>query len=108
MNNHLLSVSETYLLHNTSKQGLHSAEADKRQKQYGKNELIEKKRISIILLLLHQFKSVMVITLLIAAVISFTIGDLKDTEIILIIVLMNAIIGFVQEYRAEKAIEALK
>jgi len=108
MNNHLLSVSETYQLFNTSKKGLHSAEVEERQKQYGKNELLEKKKISILVLLLHQFKDVMVIILLLAAAISFAVGDLKDAIVILIIVLLNAIIGFVQEYRAEKAMAALK
>ena len=108
MNNHLLSFSETYQLLNTSKQGLHSAEAEERLKKYGKNELTEKKKISIFVLLLHQFKDVMVIILLLAAAISLAVGDLKDAIVILIIVLLNAIIGFVQEYRAEKAMEALK
>ena len=108
MNHHLLPVSETYKLLNTSKQGLPDAEVEERQKQHGKNELNEKKKISIFVLLLHQFKDIMVIILLLAAAISFAVGDLKDAIVILIIVLLNAIIGFVQEYRAEKAMEALK
>ena len=108
MNHHLLPVSETYQLLNTSKQGLHGAEAEERQKQYGKNELTEKKKISVFVLLLHQFKDVMIFILLLAAVISFAVGDFKDAVVILIIVLLNAVIGFVQEYRAEKATAALK
>jgi Ca2+-transporting ATPase len=108
MNFHLLAISEIQRLFNTSKHGLHSAEIEERQKQYGKNELKEKKRISVLILLLRQFKDVMVIILLLAAVISLAVGDFKDAIVILIIVLLNAIIGFVQEYRAEKAIEALK
>lgn len=108
MTHHLLPVSEIYKLLNTSKQGLHAAEAEERQKQYGKNELTEKKKVSVFILLLHQFKDVMIFILLLAAVISFVVGDIKDAVVILIIVLLNAIIGFVQEYRAEKAMEALK
>jgi Ca2+-transporting ATPase len=108
MNYHLLPVSETYQLLNTSKQGLHSAEVEERQKRYGKNELTEKKKISVFALFLHQFKDVMIFILLIAAVISIAVGDIKDAVVIIIIVLLNAVIGFVQEYRAEKAIAALK
>lgn len=108
MNYHLLPISDIQKLFDTSEQGLHFSDAEERLKQYGKNELLEKKKISMLVLLLHQFKDVMVIILLIAAGISLVIGDLKDAIVILIIVLLNAIIGFVQEYRAEKAMEALK
>jgi Ca2+-transporting ATPase len=108
MNYHLLLISEIKELLHTSSKGLDSAEAEEREKKYGKNELVEKKKISAFVLLMHQFKDVMVIILLLAAAISFAVGDLKDAIVILIIVLLNAIIGFVQEYRAEKAMEALK
>jgi Ca2+-transporting ATPase len=108
MNFHLIAISEIQRLFTTSEHGLPSAEIEERQKQYGKNELIEKKRISVLILLLRQFTDVMVIILLAAAVISLAVGDLKDAIVILIIVLLNAIIGFIQEYRAEKALEALK
>lgn len=108
MNYHLLPISDIQKLFDTSEQGLHFSDAEERLKQYGKNELLEKKKNSMLILLLHQFKDVMVIILLFAAGISLVIGDLKDAIVILIIVLLNAIIGFVQEYRAEKAMEALK
>jgi len=108
MNYHLLPIPEIQELLHTSSKGLQTAEVEERQRQYGKNELIEKKKISVFVLFLHQFKDVMVLILLAAASISFAVGDLKDTIVILIIVLLNAIIGFVQEYRAEKAMEALK
>lgn len=108
MNFHKLPISEIQALLNTNKQGLHNADAEERLKQYGKNELLEKKKISIPVLLLHQFKDVMVIVLLVAAIIAFAIGDIKDTIVILAIVILNAVIGFIQEYRAEKAIAALK
>jgi Ca2+-transporting ATPase len=108
MNHHLLPIKEIEELFSTSKQGLHTADASERLQQYGKNELSEKKKASPLLLLLHQFKDVMIFILLIAAVISFAVGDIKDAVVILIIVLLNAIIGFVQEYRAEKAMNALQ
>jgi len=108
MNYHLLPISEIQEQLHTSSKGLLVAEAEERLKQYGKNELTEKKKISVFVLLLHQFKDVMIFILLIAAAISFAVGDIKDGVVILIIVLLNAIIGFVQEYRAEKAMEALK
>ena len=108
MHFHLLPISEIRILFKTSGYGLHTAEVEELQKLYGKNELKKKKRFSMIVLLLHQFKDVMVIILLLASLISLVVGDLKDAIVILIIVLLNAIIGFVQEYRGEKAIEALK
>lgn len=108
MNYHLISVSEIYQLLNTNQQGLHVAMAEERRIQFGVNELAEKKKISVLVLLLHQFKDVMIIVLLVAAVIAFAIGDIKDTIVILAIVILNAVIGFMQEYRAEKAIAALK
>lgn len=108
MNHHLLSIPETYQLLKTSKQGLNSAEAEELLKHYGRNELLEKKKTSFVILLLHQFKDVMIFMLLIAAVIYYVVGDIKDAAVILFIVILNAIIGFVQEYRAEKAMEALK
>jgi Ca2+-transporting ATPase len=108
MNHHFLPISENFQLLNTSKQGLHHSEAEERLNQYGKNELTEKKKTSALVLFLHQFKDVMIVILLLAAVISFLISDIKDAVVILIIVLLNAVIGFVQEYRAEKAMAALR
>jgi Ca2+-transporting ATPase len=108
MNFHLLPISEIQKLFNTSKQGLHNTVAEERLSQYGKNELTEKKKTAVLIILLNQFKDVMIFILLIAAIISFVVGDIKDAVVILIIVLLNAVIGFVQEYRAEKAMEALR
>ncbi len=87
---------------------MNALDANERLNQYGLNELTEKKKASIFILLLHQFKDVMIFILLMAAIVSFAVGDIKDALVILFIVLLNAVIGFVQEYRAEKAMEALK
>jgi P-type Ca2+ transporter type 2C len=89
-------------------QGLSSDEAKRRLEQYGPNELQEKKKRPPWLMFLLQFKDIMIIILMAAAIVSGVAGDLKDAIVILVIVLLNAVIGFVQEYRAEKAMEALK
>ena len=71
-------------------------------------ELEEKKKRSILFMLLDQFKDFMILVLIGAAVIAGVIGELADTLVIIAIVIINAIIGFIQEFRAEKAMEALK
>jgi len=73
MNHHQLPVSETNKLLNTSKQRLSAAELEERLKHYGKNELIEKKKNLALVLVLKQFKEVMIFILLLAAVISFSL-----------------------------------
>jgi len=93
---------------NTSKEGLSSDQAEKRLEEYGPNELEERGIRSPWSVLLGQFTDTMVIILIIAAVISFFLGETTDAIMILIIVILNAILGFTQEYRAEKAIAALK
>ena len=108
MNYHILSINETQQLLTTGKDGLNQAVAEERLLENGKNELVEKKKKPFWILFLNQFKDLMIIILLGAATIYIVLGDLKDAVLILSIVLMNAIIGFVQEYRAEKAIAALK
>jgi len=92
----------------SSLQGLSSQEAMKRLETYGRNELTEKKKRTLFMMFLDQFKDFMILVLMGAAVISGMIGDFTDTIAIVIIVVLNAVIGFVQEYRAEKAMAALK
>ena len=88
--------------------GLTSAEAAERRSKFGPNELAEKPPTSPWVLFLGQFRDLMIVILAAAAVISGVMGDLTDTAIILVIVVLNAVIGFTQEYRAEKALSALK
>jgi len=92
----------------TSSQGLSAGEAAERLKRLGPNELVEKKKKSPFRMFLDQFLDFMILILIAAAVISGFIGDLSDTIAIVVIVIVNAVIGFIQEYRAEKAMEALK
>jgi len=88
--------------------GLSDAEVAKRRKKYGSNELIEQPGKKPLMILLEQFTSTLIIILIIAAIISGFLGKPTETVAILSIVLLFAILSFVQEYRAEKAMAALK
>src|SRR5436305_3986213 len=95
--------------------GLTSREASGRLSRFGPNELVQTARVSPLRILLSQFVDVLVIVLIIAAIISAALGvlqgqneDLYDAVLIIVIVIMNAILGFVQEYRAARPLEALK
>lgn len=92
----------------SSDMGLVSEEARRRFERYGPNELIEKKHKSLWMMFFDQFKDFMILVLIAAAVVAGVIGDPVDTIAIAVIVLLNAVLGFVQEYRAEKAMAALK
>ncbi|MBW3600601.1 MAG: ATPase, partial [Planctomycetes bacterium] len=88
--------------------GLSADEVAERQEKYGPNELIERGTKSPWKILAEQFTEVLVIVLIVAAIVSAFLGDVEDTVVILAIVVLNAGIGFRQEYRAEKAMAALK
>ena len=92
----------------TSPQGITSEEARKRLQEYGSNELQEKKKKTLLMVFLDQFRDFMILVLMAAAIVSGFIGDFTDTIAIMAIVVLNAIIGFIQEYKAEKAMAALK
>ena len=88
--------------------GLSTREAEKRIKTYGLNELKHKKKKSPFLIFLAQFNDFLVWVLIGATIISGVIGDKADAMTIFIIVIVNAILGFVQEFRTEKSLEALQ
>ena len=88
--------------------GLSDAEVQARLEKYGPNELVEKGMKSVWAILWEQLTDVMVIILIVAAVVSAFIGEVQDMIVILAIVVLNAILGVTQEYRAEQAIAALK
>jgi P-type Ca2+ transporter type 2C len=92
----------------TSSQGLSVGEAQRRLAEHGPNVLAEGTRRSPLTMVLGQFRDFMILVLLVAAVISGLIGEATDTIAIVAIVILNAVIGFIQEYRAERAMEALK
>ncbi len=108
MNWHTLDSSAIYDLLKSSKQGLTRQEAQARLAKDGYNELRASKKRPAILIFFAQFTDFMIVILMLAAVVSFFVGDLKDALAILAILFVNAIIGFTQEYRAEKALEALQ
>jgi len=105
---HILETDNIVKQLNSSLDGLTNDEARKRLNEYGPNELMEKKKKTAIAMFLDQFKDFMILILIGAAVISGFIGELSDTIAIIVIIVINAIIGFIQEYRAEKAMDALK
>lgn len=88
--------------------GLTKNEAEKRLKTYGLNQLENKKKISPIHIFLSQFNDFIVWVLIAATIISGVMGEKADAITILIIVVMNSILGFIQEYKTEKSLEALK
>ena len=90
------------------KNGLSSTEALRRLEKYGKNKLETKKKKTLFKQFLSQLKDVMIYILIIAAIISAFLGEISDALIILLVIIINAVIGVIQESKAEKAFDALK
>lgn len=105
---HQKSIDQVLQDLGTSIRGLTAEEAGKRLLEYGPNELIEKAKKTPVMMFLDQFRDFMILVLMAAAVISGFIGEVSDTVAIIVIVVLNAVIGFIQEYRAEQAMAALK
>jgi Ca2+-transporting ATPase len=105
---HSKTLEETMSELNVSKEGLTSQQAQERLKQYGSNELVAKKRKTALQMFLSEFKDIFILLLVGATVVSFILGEITDGAIIGAIVILVAITGFVQEFRAEKALDALK
>lgn len=105
---HQQEVNEVLGALNSSLQGLSSTAIPERLVKYGPNELKEKQKRTLFMMFLDQFKDFMIIVLIVAAIISGIIGEPADTIAIIVIVVLNAVVGFIQEYRAEKAMAALK
>ncbi|MDD2365486.1 MAG: cation-translocating P-type ATPase [Desulfuromonadaceae bacterium] len=105
---HQKEIDEIWKELGSSIDGLSNEYAGSLLLRFGPNELIEKKKKSPVMMLLDQFRDVMILVLIGAAVIAGVIGELSDTIAIVVIVLLNAVIGFVQEYRAEKSMELLR
>ncbi len=119
MKGHLGNIDEIISHYQTDRErGLTAEQVIKKQEEFGKNKLKEKKKKSILAKFFEQFKDVMIIILLLAAVVSFVLacvhvsqgkeGEFFEPILILVIVVLNAIMGVVQENKAEKALDALK
>ncbi|MFW5823181.1 MAG: HAD-IC family P-type ATPase, partial [Tangfeifania sp.] len=105
---HSIDADECIEKLNSSEKGLQQEEANNRFEQFGPNELEEKEQTSVLQLIIKQFKDFLVLILIIAAVIAFLSGKMIDVYVIIGVILVNAAIGFFQEYKAEKSVAALK
>ncbi len=91
-----------------TKDGLTQAQVEKQRQTYGENALAEEKKKSPLVVFLEQFKDLLVIILIIAAIISAVSGNSESTIVILAVITLNAILGTVQHFKAEKSLESLK
>lgn len=102
MRNEILSKYQT------SSDGLDDSEVQIRQKKYGLNEITEQKPKGPFFLFIEQFIDVLIFLLIIAAIAAYAIGDVIDAGVIALAIILNVIMGFIQEYRSQKAVEMLK
>ncbi|MBQ4091727.1 MAG: HAD-IC family P-type ATPase, partial [Firmicutes bacterium] len=90
------------------KEGLSSAEIATREEKYGKNRLEEAEKKSTLMIFLEQFKDLLVVILIVAAIISMVSGNVESTIVIFVVLIINAVLGTAQTLKAEKSLEALK
>ena len=102
------TIESTFKELKSGKDGLNSEEAKSLLKTYGKNQLKTTYKLSIINLLINQFKSFIIYVLLAATLISFLFKEYTDAIIIFVVVILNTLLGFYQEYKAEKSMILLK
>lgn len=105
---HSLEMEEVFRRLRSNPDGLTSEEARRHLKKFGFNELRERRRVSVLEIFLSQFKDIFVLMLLAAILISLIVGEVSDAVTISAIVILNSIVGFIQNYRSEKALEAMK
>lgn len=103
-----LEIDDAVYALNSSRKGISNDEAQSRLDEYGKNELGKERIISVYQIILQQIKSPLIYVLLVATIISFAVMHLIDAFVILGVVIINTVIGFIQEFRAERAMEALR
>ncbi len=103
-----LAPAEVFGILRTSSKGLDEGEASSRLKEYGQNELQTKKATSGFVIFFRQFLNPLVYILIAASIVKFLVGGVMDGSVILAVIMIMAVIGFIQEARAEKAMDALK
>lgn len=104
----LMPIQQVFDYYKTSEKGLSDTEASSRVKEYGLNEIAEKERRHWLEIFVSQFTNALVLVLIVAAVLSYFLKERIDAVVILSIILLNSMLGFYQEYRAEKTVAALK
>ena len=105
---HSLDIEAIIEKLDSNTKGLSDSEAKSRLDKHGPNELKEGQKIAVLHILFNQFKSWLVLILIVAAIISWVAGQTIDFWVITVVIFVNAAIGFTQEFRAEKAIAALQ
>jgi Ca2+-transporting ATPase len=108
MNWYQIDSKDSFRKLNTLEEGLTDKDVKERLLQYGPNKLAEEEKINKLKILLHQFTSPLIYILLIAAIVTFLLKEYIDTGVIMAVVLLNAIIGYIQEFKAEESLRALK
>jgi magnesium-transporting ATPase (P-type) len=108
MNWYQLSSKEVFHKLGTSEKGLPEEEVRKRLEEYGPNRLAEEEKISRLKILLHQFTSPLIYILLIAGAVTILLEEYVDSGVIFAVVVLNAIVGYIQEFKAEESVRALK
>ena len=103
-----LSIEEVLSKLSSSVTGLSNEEAGRRLDEFGRNQIVTYKLENLLIIFLRQFKSPLIYILLIAAIISFFFGKISNVAVIVAVLLVNAIMGFIQESRAAKSMESLK
>lgn len=103
-----INLKEIYQRLNTSERGLTSEEVKRRLEKYGANKLAEEKDINKLKIFLHQFASPLIYILIIAGAITLMLKEYIDSGVIFAVVILNAVIGYIQEYKAEQSVRALK
>ncbi|PKM83766.1 MAG: ATPase [Firmicutes bacterium HGW-Firmicutes-13] len=104
---YLMETEEVFKVLKSSPQGLNGEEVEKRREAFGLNKIEEEQQVGVLRILLEQFRDPLIYILLVAGVITTALGEFIDTYVILAVVILNAVIGFTQEFKAEKSINAL-